>query len=80
MSHVGVAAALLRQVMSLTPQQIELLPEAQKQQVVELQRQLVSPLIDIWCHFDGCRVFRLFSRLPTHVGCLLLQRMAGLPA
>lgn len=34
------SAALLQQVMSLTPQQIELLPPAQKAQVLALQQQL----------------------------------------
>lgn len=33
-------AALLQQVMSLTPQQIELLPPQQKAQVLALQQQL----------------------------------------
>ena len=37
----GVPAALLQRVMSLTPQQIELLPPQQKAQVLALQQQLV---------------------------------------
>ena len=36
--------ALLQQVMNLTPQQIDLLPEQQKQQVLTLQKQMVRPL------------------------------------
>ena len=35
-------AALLQRVMSLTPQQIELLPPQQKAQVLALQQQMVS--------------------------------------
>jgi hypothetical protein len=36
-----VAAALLQQVMGLTPEQVELLPPTQKAQVLALQQQLV---------------------------------------
>ena len=47
---LGMYAALLRQVMGLTPQQIEMLPEAQRQQVLDLQRQLVSDYTQL--HLD----------------------------
>ena len=40
--NLWVCAALLRQVMNLTAQQIDMLPDAQRQQVIDLQRQLVS--------------------------------------
>lgn len=40
-------AALLAQIMNLTPAQIELLPEQQKQQVIALQAQMVRfPVFD----------------------------------
>jgi Transcription termination and cleavage factor C-terminal len=38
---VHCAAALLTQIMSLTPEQIELLPDEQKAQVIALQAQMV---------------------------------------
>jgi Transcription termination and cleavage factor C-terminal len=40
-NSVHCAAALLAQVMNLTPEQIELLPEQQKAQVIALQAQMV---------------------------------------
>ena len=44
-AHLFASAALLQQVMNLTPQQIELLPPQQKAQVLALQQQMVRALV-----------------------------------
>lgn len=63
-ARVSWHTALLQQVMNLTPSQIELLPEQQKQQVLTLQKQMVI-ISSLQLCYEALSVLHLTSSILT---------------